>query len=240
MPTDPAKAQLIVISYHGQGPKKEDLFIDVPVSLDALYLGGPYQIGLAGIHRITRGGEALLYGIHGQIARVALPRLAHDAPRMPASTICDRGHESTASFKTQSERVYDIAAVAEKNLDDDYDGLVLRAVARTAMKMAAAEGIGIGARASAVRNNQDWVGSLVGSIARILALTTEEADIRSWRTLPGEIQLTRLWVEPGDYSVAIQSMDYQGRRLESLNIINFNFSKAKQRLSFTRVSNKQS
>ena len=108
--------------------------------------------------------------------------------------------------------MYDIAAVAEKNLADDYDGLVLRAVARSAMKMAAAEGITIGARAAAGRNNQDWVGLLVGAIARIFALATEEADLRSWRTLPGELQLTRLWVEPGDYSVAIQSMDYQGRK----------------------------
>jgi hypothetical protein len=79
------------------------------------------------------------------------------------------------------------------------------------MKMAAAEGIGYGARAASGKNNRDWIGPLVGGIARIFALATEEADIRTWRTLPGEIQLARLWVEPGEYSVTIQSMDLQGQ-----------------------------
>lgn len=203
------RAQLIVISYHGQSPKKEDLFIDVPVSLDALHLVALTKSGFGRSTRATRGGEALLYGIHGRIARIALPRFTMQKTSLAYDVI--EVNNQTASFKTQSQRVYDIAAVAEKTLADDYDGLVLRAVARTAMKMAAAEGIGIGARAAAGRNNRDWIGPLVGGIARIFALATEEADIRTWRTLPGEIQLTRLWVEPGDYSVAIQPMDHQGR-----------------------------
>ena len=94
------------------------------------------------------------------------------------------------------QRIYDIHAVAEKTLADEYDSLVLRAVARTAMKMAAAEGIAIGARAAAGKNNRDWVGPLVGGLARVFALATEEADIRSWRTLPGEVQFARIWLEP--------------------------------------------
>ncbi len=204
------QAQLIVISYHGEGPKKEDLFIDVPVSLDALYLVALTKPWFGRSTRDTRGGESLLYGIHGRIARIALPRLTMKKTSLAHDVI--EATNQTASFKTQSERVFDIAAVAEKTLDDDYDGLVLRAVARSAMKMAAAEGIAMGARAAAGRNNQDWVGLLVGGIARILALATEEADIRTWRTLPGELQLTRLWVEPGDYSVNIQSIDHQGRK----------------------------
>ena len=73
------------------------------------------------------------------------------------------------------------------------------------MKMAAAEGIGIGARSAAGKKNRNWVGPLVGGIARVFALATEEADIRSWRTLPGEIQLARIWIEPGEYSVTLNS-----------------------------------
>lgn len=204
------QAQLIVISYYGEGPKKEDVFIDVPVSLDALYLVALTKPWFGRSTRDTRGGESLLYGLHGQIARIALPRLTMKKTTVAYDVI--EVTNQTAGFKTQSERVYDIGAVAEKNLADEYDALVLRAVARSAMKMAAAEGIAIGARAAAGRNNQGWVGLLVGAIARILALATEEADVRSWRTLPGEFQLTRLWVKPGDYSLAIQSMDHQGRK----------------------------
>ncbi|MCA9463186.1 MAG: hypothetical protein KC590_13765 [Nitrospira sp.] len=204
-------AQLLVISYHGQGPKKEDLVIDVPVSLDALQLVALTKPGFGRSSRATRGGEALLYGIHGRIARIALPRFT-----MPHSSVAYdviKVQSGSTQVNKQSQRVYDLAAVAEKNLADDYDGLVLRAVARSAMKMAAAEGIGLGARAAAGRNHRDWIGPLVGGIARIFALATEEADTRTWRTLPGEIELTRVWVKPGDYVVGIQSMDHDGREV---------------------------
>jgi hypothetical protein len=204
-------AQLIVISYHGKGPQKEDLFIDVPVSLDALQLVALTKAGVGRSTRATRGGEALLYGIHGRIARIALPRFSMQKTTLAYDVI--EVHNTITAITTQSQRMYDVAAVAEKTLADDYDGLVLRAVARAAMKMAAAEGIGIGASAAAGRNNRDWIGPLVGGIARIFALATEEADIRTWRTLPGEIQLTRLWMEPGDYAVTIQARGRQGQEV---------------------------
>lgn len=200
-------AQLIVLTYHGHGPEKEDLFIDVPISLDALALVALTKPGFRGSTRRTRGGEALLYGIHGRIARIALPRFTWNKKSLALDTIHVRG--TTATITTQSQRMYDINAVAEKTLADKYDTLVLRAVARTAMKMAAAEGIAIGARAALGKNNRDWVGPLVGGIARVFALATEEADIRSWRTLPGEIRMARIWLEPGDYSVTINSRHIQ-------------------------------
>ena len=194
-------AQIVVIAYHGQGPKKEDLIIDVPVSLDALRLVALTKPGFRRSGRATRGGEAFLYGVHGRIARIALPRFTMQKKTLTLDTIQFRNEETTIT--AQSQLMYDVQAVAEKTLADEYDSLVLRAVARTSMKMAAAEGIGIGAQAAAGKNSRDWIGPLVGGIARIFALATEEADIRTWRTLPGDIQLTRIWVEPGEYSRSI-------------------------------------
>ncbi len=194
-------AQIVILTYHGHGPKKEDLLIDVPISLDALRLVALTKPGFRGSTRKTRGGKALLYGIHGRIARIALPRFTpyQSSPILDAIQV----RSETTAITAQSERMYDVHAVAEKTLADKYDSLVLRAVARTAMKMAAAEGLAIGARAAAGKKNRDWVGPLVGGLARVFALATEEADIRSWRTLPGEIQLARIWVEPGEYSVEL-------------------------------------
>ena len=220
-------AQLLVISYHGKGPKKEDLFIDVPVSLDALHLVALTKPGFGRSTRATRGGGALLYGIHGRIARIALPRFTMQKTSLAYDVI--QVQSQASSLKTQSQRMYDIGAVAEKTLADDYDSLVLRAVARAAMKMAAAESIGIGAGAFAGRNNRDWIGPLVGGIARIFALATEEADIRTWRTLPGEIHLTRLWVEPGEYSVAIQPINLQGQEVGASQYENLHLKEGETR-----------
>jgi hypothetical protein len=187
----------------------QDLVIDVPVSLDALRLVAVTKPGFRRGGRAARGGEAFLYGVHGRIARIALPRFTIPKKSLALDTIQFRSEKTTINIQTQL--MYDVQAVAEKTLADEYDSLVLRAVARTSMKMAAAEGIGFGAQAASGNKNRDWIGPLVGGIARIFALATEEADIRTWRTLPGEIQLTRLWIEPGEYSVTIQSMDLQGQ-----------------------------
>jgi len=225
---DAAMAQLIVVSYNGRSPKKEDLYIDVPVSLDALQLVALAKTTGGQSTRSSRGGEALLYGIHGQIARVALPRLVPQRTKIAYSTI--QLTDGTTTFNTHSQRLYDIGAVAEKNLDDEYNSLVLRAVARTAMKMAAAEGIGIGARAAVNKNSQDWVGLLAVILARIMVFATEEADIRSWRTLPGEIQLARLWIPAGSYSVLVNAVDHQGRVIGSPKAEQLDFRSGEVRL----------
>ena len=48
------------------------------------------------------------------------------------------------------------------------------------------------------------VGLIVGSLGKAWAIASEEADKRSWRTLPDEIHIARLWVPPGDYDVRTQ------------------------------------
>jgi hypothetical protein len=209
MPHDSDMAQLIVVSYHGQSPQKEDLYIDVPISLDALQLIVLAKSAGGRSTRSTREGETLLYGIHGQIARVALPRLIPPRTKTAYTTI--HMTDGTTTYNAHTQRLYDIGAVAEKNMEDGYPRLVLRAVARTAMKMAAAEGIGIGARSAVHKSSQDWVGPLVAILARIFVLVTEEADIRSWRTLPGEVQMAHLWIPAGSYSVLVHAVDHQGR-----------------------------
>jgi hypothetical protein len=138
--------QIVVIAYHGQGPKKEDLVIDVPVSLDALRLVALTKPGFRRSGRAGRGGEAFLYGVHGRIARIALPRFTIPKKSSTLDTVQFRNEQTT--INTQTQLMYDVQAVAEKTLADEYDSLVLRAVARTSMKMAAAEGIGYGARAA--------------------------------------------------------------------------------------------
>ena len=36
---------------------------------------------------------------------------------------------------------------------------------------------------------------------------TEQADVRTWRTLPAEFQIARLNIAPGDYTVRVSSSD---------------------------------
>ena len=92
---DSKHSQIVLIGYHGQGPKKEDLVIDVPVSLDALRLVALTKPGLRRRGRVTRGGEAFLYGVHGRIARIALPRFTIQKKSLTLDTIQFRNEKTT-------------------------------------------------------------------------------------------------------------------------------------------------
>ena len=202
-------AHLVVLSYNGRGPQKKDIFLDLPISLDALQLVLIAKAGMGGSTQQTRVPEAVLYGVQGQIVRVALPQLVGQPSRIAYTTV--RATNENEEYRSNTQRMYDVVAAAKKNLDDEYTEIAVRAVARAAIKMGIAEGVGYGAQAAVNNDSAQWVGVLVSIIAKIVAIATEEADTRTWRTLPGEIQVTRLWVKPGSYSVTLHSFDNQGR-----------------------------
>jgi len=204
-------AQIVVISLNGRGPTKTDLLLDFPISLDALTLIAFTKQGFERNSRRMRGPDALLYGLQGDIVRVALPRVLQQSSPVAYSTI--RADNGVQSYQRDTQRMYDLDAVATKNLDDKYTSLVVRAVARAAMKMAAAVGIGYGTQAAVNNQSHAWVALVAVSVAKILAILTEEADIRTWRTLPGEIQVSRLWVPPGTYDIVVDSYDTLGKML---------------------------
>ena len=89
-------------------------------------------------------------------------------------------------------------------------GMTTKALARAAIKFAAAEGATRGAQHAVNKGDAQWVGLIVGLLAHGLVVATEEADTRSWRTLPDEIQISRLWVPAGEYESRIQTVTRTG------------------------------
>lgn len=203
-------AQVVVISYNGRSPRKEDQFIDLPISLDALRLVllTKAAIGPQSNTREARAAESLFYGLNGRIVRVALPRLIPQKTAVAYEQVSLIGTEG--SYNVPSELIQDLSALAAKHFSDQYNSLAVKAVARAAIKYAAAEGFARGARAAAGRDAGPLVGLLVGSLAKALAISTEEADKRVWQTLPDEIQIARLWVPPGSYELRVRSIGKSG------------------------------
>jgi len=204
-------AQVVVVSYNGRAPRKEDHFLDLPISLDALRLVllTKAAIGPQSNTREARATESLFYGLNGRIVRVALPRLVPQKTAIAYEQVSLVGADG--SYNAPSELVQDLSALAAKHFSDQYNALAVKAVARAAIKYAAAEGIARGARAAAGRDTAgQLVALLVGSLAKALAISTEEADKRVWRTLPDEIQIARLWVPPGSYELRVRSIGKSG------------------------------
>ncbi len=193
-------AQVVVISYNGRAPRREDRFLDLPISLDALQLV-LLNRGFSSANRNSnRGVDTVLYGLNGRVVRVALPQLIPQKTSVlvdRVSLIPDKGMPVTVN----TELVHNVTALADKALSERIAGITVKAVARAATKFALAEGAMRGAQQAAGKDAAPWVGLLVGLLAKGLAVASEEADKRSWQTLPDEIHLARTWVPPGQYQV---------------------------------------
>ena len=197
-------AQVVVISYNGRVPRKEDQFLDLPISFDALQLV-LLNRGFSQLNRQSnRAVDTVLYGLNGRVVRVALPRLVPQKTHVPVdmvSLIPDNGIRVTLN----TELVHNVTALAEKALSERMAGITVKALARAATKFALAEGATRGAQQAAGKDAAPWVGLLAGLLTKGLAVASEEADKRSWQTLPDEIHLARVWVPPGRYQVQSQS-----------------------------------
>ena len=213
-------AQVVMISYNGRAPRKEDHYLDVPISLDALQLVLLNRGLSPSSHQRNRAADSVLYGLNGRVVRVALPRLVPQKTQVPfeTMTLTDAvGHPITV----RSEQVYNVTALAEKSLSDRMPGITVKALARAATKFALAEGATRGAQQAAGKDAAPWVGLVVGLLTKGLAVASEEADKRSWQTLPDEIHVARVWVPPSQYQLSIQpagQVHSTGKDMQSLSL----------------------
>ena len=197
-------AQVVVISYNGRAPHKEDQILDLPISLDALQLVLLNRGFSQSNRHSNRAVDTVLYGLNGRVVRVALPRLFPQKTQVPVdrvNLIPDNGTQVALN----TELVHNVTALADKALSERMAGITVKALARAATKFALAEGATRGAQQAAGKDAAPWVGLLVGLLTKGLAVASEEADKRSWQTLPDEIHLARAWVRPGHYQVQSQS-----------------------------------
>jgi uncharacterized protein len=201
--------QIVLVSHNGRSPRKEDRMIDVPVSLDALNLVliskalGNHQ---AEANPGRRAAESALYGLNGHVVRVAIPMLVPQKTPIAYGEVMLTGQ--AGSFRAHTELMQNFTAVAERSLSDRLAGISVKAVARAVVKYSMAEGVGRGARMAAGKDTGPLVGLIVGSLAKAWAVASEESDKRTWRTLPDEIQIARLWAPPGEYELRTR---YAGR-----------------------------
>ena len=208
------RAEVVVVGYHGRAPRLEDRFIDVPVSLNALAL--VLQTKQLGRGQPPRPGgmDAVLYGLQGEIVRISLPRVVPQKTQVQYGRISILGDGNNDTVHT--ELMNSVTAEAQKNLSDRLPSVTLRAVARAALKMSAAEGIGYGAGAAVKdQETRDIIQLLVSTLLKVLATTTEEADKRSWRTLPDEIQIARMFLVPGSVTLTYQPVSRTGEPIGS-------------------------
>jgi uncharacterized protein len=109
----------------------------------------------------------------------------------------------------------DIENTAVKNLEDDYTRLVTKVAAGIVVKAATALAAGYAAKALAERSKKlggfaGIIGAVAGSAVGAGLLANIKPDLRCWHTLPANLQLSRVFLPPGQYNITIKFIDNAG------------------------------
>lgn len=176
--TSGRQGSVIVVAYAGRAPIKTEIRPSVSI---------PDSAGV--IHTF----------------QIALPKFT---PRMRAGRAYDVAvrisGDSVTRATAQTTVAEDITAIADQCLEDRLGLVYLKSGGRTLLKFLAAET----AKSKLKEKSENGLVNFLGSLAIDLAVgATEQADVRSWRTLPAQIQLARLELAAGSYEFAVTATD---------------------------------
>jgi len=205
-------AELIFVAGEGRAPMKRDVFIDVPFSRQALGVVLATKGVVYPNYSDHRAAQSVLYGLTGRVMRIAVPKFVPRRSRVAHSlAIVSNG---VTPLDTHLALMEDVTAIAVKDLDERIVRTTVKAVARAAWKFALAEGVRVGVQRAVGRQQEgELVGTIAGVLAHVAAVGTEEADKRSWVTLPDRIHVGRVLVPPGTYDIELR---WRGRAGEEV------------------------
>jgi hypothetical protein len=138
--------------------------------------------------------------------KIAFPKYVQRKPTCSESELVASG-----DISARAALVEDINEIAVKNLDDRKGRVIAKTIARAVVKQIAINKIARKSDDKAARDTTKVV-------LNILNLALERADTRSWRTLPGEIYLARIYVPEGDYDLSVRMCGGSRRPLKNVTV----------------------
>ncbi len=167
--------------------------------------------------------------LRGQWVRIAFPKYDRDVPSRVRGARLEAG-----KFSARSVLMEPLARIAFYDLQDRGARIMARAAARIAVKHGLAAGVEDLARKS--KNPYVRLGAgLVGLAGHILASASEQADIRGWYTLPHDVYITRLLLDPGNYPLRLKIMGRDGKILEVVDLGQVNLKPGDRVFKYYRV-----
>ena len=136
------------------------------------------------------------------IITLAFPRYVTTAPRCRQSTVIAQ----TGSIRKQAktELVEDINKIAVKNLEDRKARVIVKTIARAAVRRAVTDEL--------AKNE------LQRGLLNFASILIERADTRTWRTLPGEIYVSRIFLPPGKHDIFVDECGWGARPVQTVSL----------------------
>jgi tetratricopeptide (TPR) repeat protein len=183
---DPDMAKVVVFLEQGFVPGRQAWSVNIPILKSEAKRAPvhPYEFSM-GIHSRIYGHTYDVDDI-AYFLRVALPVYPKRTPPPDVPVLLLDGHRIVPHLSE------DVFAIAKQELDHDMPRIVAKTLARALIKYKATDTI------------EGSYGKLWGTIANIAAAATEQADLRTWLSLPRAIHIAVAYAEPGSYSLTAE------------------------------------
>ena len=147
------------------------------------------------------------------VIKIAFPGYEERSCSISSSVVCASGTTGKPIYRSRSVLAEHIGRIAMKNLENRKARVKAKAIARATVKYVT----GKAASDEIRKKHGDMAGLFADILTTAIAVATEQADLRCWRTLPAEIRVAKLMVEPGDYNITAECLGQRGgvvRRLD--------------------------
>lgn len=146
----------------------------------------------------------------GFLLKLAFPTYRKVDKRIIGARLYAKPLEEDRAFQATFTVAEPIGKIAKENLEDRKGRIVVKTIARVTAKYLAVKAAQKAAKEAGGRDYGALAGLLTGITGNILAFASEEPDLRCWRTLPAEILISKLTLEPGTYQFWAECYDASG------------------------------
>ena len=146
----------------------------------------------------------------GFLLKLAFPAYKDMEKRIVGGRLYAKPLEENRTFQATFAVAEPIAKIAKENLENRKGRIIVKTIARVTAKYLAIKAAQIAAVGAGGRDLGALAGLLTGITGNVLVFASEQPDLRCWRTLPAEILIGKLTLEPGTYQFWAECYDASG------------------------------
>jgi uncharacterized protein len=172
-----------------------------------------YLIQYNGLSRIKIETSVPIPMPDGHIVKVAFPEYEKRPYALYSSRLLAKDAKNNV-YQAASELVQDIGAIAQKNLDRRK----IRFIAKSAIRATGRYLFEKKQEENIEKSRGGMTAGLFGFLSNIYNFMVEKADLRCWQSLPDQIRLARLILDPGDYEFTLENFNESGAYLSEIKL----------------------
>lgn len=220
--------EVVIIDYNGFSAEKVESIFEIAFGRAWAYVNVTSARGEER-QQVEQAGAIARSILFDEQVRMAFPKYE----RIPNRITRFRVKAVAFPAEATSEIVDDISAIAEQSLDDRIARIRVKTIARAAVRFALIREVSRKVERQSGNAALGWVTQRALTAGSTLV---EHADLRSWRSLPDTILISRLKLPAGSHTLAITCYDQNGNEVRQQTLKDVVIQRGKKTFAIIRTT----